>query len=248
MRDRVGRRPRRGARRAVERALARARAARRASPSACSRRRASPRRRAARPGSRGARSPSKRWSTGSLAVAAGDDAPPARRARAAARRARAAARPAEPASASASRRFGVTTVASGNSRATSVSTASSWSSRAPELATITGSTTSGTRWLSRKSATVSISARENSIPVFAASTPMSSKTASSCARTNSGGSSCTAVTPSVFCAVSATSTLMPWQPAAAKALRSAWMPAPPPESDVGDRQATRNDMLLPSPA
>ena len=74
--------------------------------------------------------------------------------------------------------------------------------------------------------------REKSIPVFAASTPMSSKTASSCARMNSGGSSYTLVTATVFCAVSATRALMPWQPAAAKAFRSAWMPAPPPESDV----------------
>jgi hypothetical protein len=60
---------------------------------------------------------------------------------------------------------------------------------------------------------------------------MSSKTASSCARTNAGGTSCTAVTPTVFCAVSATIADVPWTPAAAKAFRSAWMPAPPPESD-----------------
>jgi hypothetical protein len=114
-----------------------------------------------------------------------------------------------PASTSASARFGVTTVASGKSRETSIAIASSWSSRAPELATITGSTTSGTRSASRKSATVSISGRENSIPVFAASTPMSSNTASSCAWTKSGGNSCTAVTPVVFCAVSATIADMP---------------------------------------
>ena len=63
--------------------------------------------------------------------------------------------------------------------------------------------------------------REKSIPVFAASTPMSAKTASSWARTNAGGSSCTAVTPSVFCAVSATIALVPKQPAAANAFRSA---------------------------
>jgi hypothetical protein len=69
---------------------------------------------------------------------------------------------------------------------------------APELATITGSTTSGTRCSSRKPATVSISVLEKSMPVLAASTPMSSKTASSCARTNSGGTSCMAVTPAVF--------------------------------------------------
>ena len=69
------------------------------------------------------------------------------------------------------------------------------------------------------------------MPVFAASTPMSSKTASSCAVTNSGGNSWIAVTPTVFCAVNATIALIPWQPAAANAFRSAWMPAPPPESD-----------------
>ena len=101
------------------------------------------------------------------------------------------------------------TVASGNSRPTSVSTASSRSSRAPELATITGSTTSGTGCAARKSATVSTIGAEKSMPVFAASTPMSEKTASSCARTNSAGASCTAVTPTVFCAVSATIALMP---------------------------------------
>ena len=38
--------------------------------------------------------------------------------------------------------------------------------------------------------------------------------------------------PTVFCAVSATSTDVPYAPAAANAFRSAWMPAPPPESDV----------------
>ncbi len=61
---------------------------------------------------------------------------------------------------------------------------------------------------------------------------MSPKTASSCARTNAGGSSWIAVTADVFCAVSATSTDVPYTPAAANAFRSAWMPAPPPESDV----------------
>src|SRR3712207_8558065 len=35
----------------------------------------------------------------------------------------------------------------------------------------------------------------------------------------------------VFCAVSAVIAVMPCTPQAAKALRSAWMPAPPPESD-----------------
>ena len=85
--------------------------------------------------------------------------------------------------------------------------------------------------------------REKSIPVFAASTPMSSKTASSWARMKSGGSSWTAVTAAVFCAVSATSADIPWQPAAANAFRSAWIPAPPPESDVAIVN-TRGTLML----
>ena len=75
----------------------------------------------------------------------------------------------------------------------STSTASSSSSRAPELATITGSTTSGSGCSSSQSATVSMIAREKSIPVFAASIPMSPATASSCARTNHVGTSWTAI-------------------------------------------------------
>ena len=71
-----------------------------------------------------------------------------------------------------------------------------------------------------------------SMPVLAASTPMSSKTASSWALTNAGGASWTASTEVVFCAVRATTALMPWQPSAANAFRSAWIPAPPPESEV----------------
>src|SRR5918995_2070231 len=89
--------------------------------------------------------------------------------------------------------------------------------------------------------------RENSIPVFAASTPMSSKTASSCARMKSDGSSCTAVTAAVLCAVSATRAVVPCAPAAANAFRSAWIPAPPPESDVAIVRTRGTVMRLPSP-
>ena len=99
----------------------RGRAARRASPSACSRRRASPQRRAARTGISSA-----------LAVEEVVDRLPAVPpvTIAAARRARPAAPPARRAPVAAgerlaSWRFGVTTVASGNSRPTSTSTASS---------------------------------------------------------------------------------------------------------------------------
>ena len=69
------------------------------------------------------------------------------------------------------------------------------------------------------------------MPVFAASAPRSSSTTSIWARANSGGTSWIALTPTVFCAVRATIADMPWAPHRAKAFRSAWMPAPPPESE-----------------
>ena len=49
----------------------------------------------------------------------------------------------------------------------------------------------------------------DSIPVFTASTPISDTTASICAAIKSGETSCTAVTPSVFCAVTAVIADMP---------------------------------------
>ncbi len=136
-----------------------------------------------------------------------------------------------PVSAWASGRFGVTTVASGNSAVTRVLTASSRSSLLPELATMTGSTTSGSPREARAPATASISGAENSMPVLAASAPRSSRTTSIWARAKSGGTSWIALTPTVFCAVRATIADMPWAPHRAKAFRSAWMPAPPPESE-----------------
>ena len=48
-----------------------------------------------------------------------------------------------------------------------------------------------------------------SMPVFTASGTMSAKTASICAATNSGGTSWTPVTATVFCAVSAVIAAMP---------------------------------------
>ena len=47
----------------------------------------------------------------------------------------------------------------------------------------------------------------------------------------SGGVVWTALTPTVFCAVSAVIAVIPWTPQRANAFRSAWMPAPPPESE-----------------
>ena len=70
-----------------------------------------------------------------------------------------------------------------------------------------------------------------SIPTFTASTPMSEMTARTCASTISGGTGWIALTPSVFCAVIAVIAAVPCTPQRANAFRSAWIPAPPPESD-----------------
>ena len=47
----------------------------------------------------------------------------------------------------------------------------------------------------------------------------------------SPGTVWTPVTPTVFWAVSAVIAVMPWTPQRANAFRSAWIPAPPPESE-----------------
>ena len=114
-------------------ATARRRAPRRAPRSGCSRRRASPRRRDAAPESSGESRPSKRWSAGVAPCPPVTRAAPAPIATS---RCASWARSSvsRPVSACASGRFGVTTVASGNSRPVSVATASGSSSRLPELA------------------------------------------------------------------------------------------------------------------
>ncbi len=47
----------------------------------------------------------------------------------------------------------------------------------------------------------------------------------------SPGTGWTPVTATVFCAVRAVIAVMPWTPQRANAFRSAWIPAPPPESE-----------------
>ena len=82
------------------------------------------------------------------------------------------------------------------------------------------------------------------MPVLAASAPMSSRTALIWSRTNPGDCSAMAVTPRVFCAVSATIADMPCAPQRAKAFRSAWIPAPPPESDEAIVRARKTQRQL----
>ena len=77
------------------------------------------------------------------------------------------------------------------------------------MATITGSSTTGTPRPRSPSATASMMAGDDSMPILTAPTAMSSKTASIWAVTMSTGTSCTAVTARVFCAVSAVMTLAP---------------------------------------
>src|SRR5882672_9232180 len=133
---------------------------------------------------------------------------------------------------SASGMFGVTISASGRRRAFIVVTASSSKRRVPLLETISGSTTRlGARNLLSAAATASTMAVLASMPVLTESKPMSWATASICAATTSGSMVWMRVTPTVFCAVTAVIADVPNTPRAPKVLRSACMPAPPPESE-----------------
>src|SRR5688572_5095153 len=129
--------------------------------------------------------------------------------------------------------FVVITVIRGNSSSTIAARAGSSSSTAPDSATITGSRTTGVSGSSSSSArrTARTVSAVPSMPIFTASTPMSSATALTWATMKSPGTGWMPVTATVFWAVSATMAVMPWTPQRANAFRSAWMPAPPPESD-----------------
>jgi hypothetical protein len=69
------------------------------------------------------------------------------------------------------------------------------------------------------------------MPVFAASSPRSEATARIWAATTAGGTSDTSVTPTVFWTVTEVTAEVPHTPSAANVFRSAWIPAPPPESE-----------------
>src|SRR5437773_1108697 len=137
-----------------------------------------------------------------------------------------------PASAAASGRFGVTTVASGSISLTSAARASGSSSGSPDFAIITGSSTIWPcPWARRRPATAAMIDAVESMPIFTASAPKSESTESICVPTTSAGRLKTAWTPMEFCAVTAVMTLIPNTRNAENVLRSAWMPAPPPESE-----------------
>src|SRR5215471_16268172 len=69
------------------------------------------------------------------------------------------------------------------------------------------------------------------MPVLSASAPMSLRTTSICWAMKPGSTVTTPCTPSVSCAVSAVIAVAAKAPIAVTALMSAWMPAPPPESE-----------------
>src|SRR5882672_4092789 len=139
----------------------------------------------------------------------------------------------KPASTSASGRFGVTRAAIGSSMSRRAASASLSNSRWPPLAIITGSTTSGTpgACFFSEDATVAITSALCSMPVLSASAPMSLSTTSICWAMKAGSTATTPCTPSVFGAVRAVIAVAAKAPMAVTALMSAWIPAPPPESE-----------------
>ena len=226
--------------RRLERRARRARAAPRASRSACSPSRARRRRDGARRGSRRTSSPSKNRSVASLAVAAGDD--DARRARARGR-ARAELAPASsvlavaPASTRASGRFGVTTVARGRMQlAQRRPRASCSSSRATGL----GDHHRVERRPACPAASSSSARATASIARDAAEHPDLHRVDAEVLRRRrgpaptmiSGGTGCDGRDRDrVLRGDRGDRASSPCTPARANALRSAWMPAPPPESE-----------------
>ena len=127
----------------------------------------------------------------------------------------------------------MTTVARGSISSISARRAAGSSSSAPDSETITGSSTTGVAGGSSSSAraTASIVSRGPEHPDLDRVDADVLGHGATWARMISGGIACTAVTPTVFWAVIAVIAVIPCTPQAANAFRSAWMPAPPPESE-----------------
>ena len=117
--------------------------------------------------------------------------------------------------------FGVNTVANGISRS-NAATVSTLARAPPLVATITGSSTTGSpARVGSQSATARAVSALPSIPIFTASTPMSLTQDWICASTMSGGTGITRCTPSVFCAVMAVTAVIAWPPSMETVLMSA---------------------------
>ena len=119
-------------------------------------------------------------------------------------------------------------------------TASSGSNTCPCLETNTGSTTRfGIAVSATTSATASTIDAFASIPVFAASTPMSDATARTWAATVPGEIASKPWTPSVFWTVTAVMAVIPKTPKAEKVLRIGLDPRSPAGVAAGDRERPR---------
>src|SRR5207244_292139 len=95
------------------------------------------------------------------------------------------------------------------------------------------------------SATASTRAAEPSIPDFTAAGGRSSASASSWRVTSATGTGSQLLTPTVFWAVTAVTTLVPNTPNWWNVFRSAWIPAPPPESDPAAGVACTGPLVAP---
>src|SRR4051794_26304758 len=89
---------------------------------------------------------------------------------------------------------------------------------------------------------------EPSMPILIASAPMSSAIARIWQKTRFGETNSTFSTARVFWAVIAVIAVIPCTPTRANAFRSAWMPAPPPESEPAIERTvgTRSEGIDPS--
>eukprot|EP00967_Tisochrysis_lutea_P126412 scaffold213643_cov31-Tisochrysis_lutea.AAC.2 len=144
-----------------------------------------------------------------------------------------------PSSASASGMLGVTSRQRGSNRSRIRRTPSASTSGVPLEETMTGSQTTASHGeRSRYSTTSRTTWAEPSMPILMAWARMSSSSARSDSRTLSALGSSTCRTPREFCAVSAVSTAHPCTPSEWNASKSAWMPAPPPESEPAMVQAS----------
>ena len=137
-----------------------------------------------------------------------------------------------PGSTSASGTFGVTTCAAGSSSDRIASTASASSSRSPPFAIMTGSTTTCGRSSSRDRGGDRLDDRGvgEHADLDRVGADVADDRFDLRGHQVGGHAPPRQITPSVFCAVTAVIADVPKTPCAANVFRSAWMPAPPPES------------------
>ena len=113
----------------------------------------------------------------------------------------------------------------------SASVARSSKSAVPLVEIITGSSMTAGLYFRSTAATACIFSRFTTMPTFTASGGISSNTARSCSSTTDAFTGSTRNTPQVFWTVIAVRALIPYRPNAPMVFKSAWIPAPPLQSD-----------------